>query len=342
MSPSPKQDGKIVDELRAGDLIVYVCNDEQIMGGEAANRVIDELRYAYRRSLTPVLWLMAAPSGFAFYEALVARAKASTEISRMLDGIDIYQFDDYPISRESPRFPVTFRALLENRVITPFKQEADITPNWHPLELTGEEGADDAVMAQYRDALLSLLDSSRHHVVEVKGIGMDGHWGFHGGETPLDAPAQIMRVPMNAENVAQQMIDWPEYFGNSSDVPADAISCNVALFMRADAIVDVVPQASKEYSVLAAYGTGEVVSAIPSSAATKHENAVSFVTQSAARALLEYRERAETGVSPPLSAATIERLKRIWQDPEDPERAQGSVESMMTILEQLGIWRSEK
>ena len=324
-------------ELRAGDLVVYVCNDEKTMGDEAANRVLNEVRYAHSRGLTPVLWLMAAPSGFEFYEALVTQARASADISRMLDGIDIYQFDDYPISRESGRFPVTFRALLESRLIDPLKREVRITPNWHPLELTGDENSDDVVMARYSESLMSVLDSPRHYVVEVKGIGMDGHWGFHGGETPLDAPARIMRVPMNAENVAQQMIDWPEYFQETSDVPANAVSCNVALFMRADVIVDVVPQQSKEYSVLAAYGTDEVIGAIPSSAAKQHENAVSFVTQSAGRALLEYRERAEEGLSPALSEGTMERLKRIWEDPEHPKRAEKSIELMRKILGQLGM-----
>ena len=120
-------------------------------------------------------------------------------------------------------------------------------------------------MGEYRDRLLSVLDDPGSVVVQVKGIGMDGHWAFHGSETPIDASADIIRVPMGEANRHQQMIDWPEYFRRIEEIPEHAVTCTVELLLKADVIVDVVPQAEKEYAVLACYGDSTVSPAVPSS-----------------------------------------------------------------------------
>jgi 6-phosphogluconolactonase/glucosamine-6-phosphate isomerase/deaminase len=324
-------------ELSAGPVLIRIYDDERTMGQEAAAQVVAEVQRAGANGLTPVLWLMAAPSGFAVYEGLIERAEASERVARALAGLEMYQFDDYPIDRKSPRFPVTFRHLLEERLVTPLRQRAGVTVSWHPLELVADRDADEVTMTDYQRALEGVLQSPAHHVIEVKGIGMDGHWGFHGAETPLDDPPRIMRVPMNEENVAQQMLDWPEYFRTPSDVPVDAVSCNVELFLQADTIIDVVPQTAKEYSVLAAYATDEIIPAVPSSALKTHDNAAAYLTGDAAAALLEYRAGREKGEQAPLSAETVRRLQRIWQDPNRPERARKSIELMMDVLRELGL-----
>ncbi|MFP4431376.1 MAG: 6-phosphogluconolactonase [Spirochaetaceae bacterium] len=318
--------------LKAADVRIHVCDDEAQMGHLAAERVVQEILDAIHRRRTPVLWLMAAPSGFAFYDSLCGMARNDSQVAEALDGIEIFQFDDYPIARDNARFPVTFRYLLEDRVIAPLTKISGVKPLWRPLELTGDREKDDAVSGSYAAEVGKRLRSKGHHVVEVKGIGMDGHWGFHGAETPLDNPPGIIRVPMNAENIAQQMLDWPQYYGMAEDVPAEAYSCNVALFMEADAVIDVVPQAAKEYSVLATYATEDVLPEIPSSAVKKHGNADAFVTAVAAGALQEFRENVATGHDPLLSETTLDRLKGIWRQQKGLPDPQKSIDVMMDVL----------
>lgn len=318
--------------LKAVDVRIHICDDEEQMGYLAAERVVQEILDAIHRRRTPVLWLMAAPSGFAFYDSLCSIVRNDSQVAEALDGIEIFQFDDYPISRDNPKFPVTFRYLLEDRVIAPLTKIPGVKPLWRPLELTGNVEKDDAVAQHYATEVGKRLRSKNHHVVEVKGIGMDGHWGFHGAETPLDDPPGIIRVPMNAENIAQQMLDWPQYYEKAEDVPAEAYSFNVALFMEADAVVDVVPQAAKEYSVLAAYATDDVLPEIPSSAVKKHSNGDAFVTDVAARALREYRENTAAGNEPLLSKGTVERLQEIWRQQKGLPDPQKSIDLMMAVL----------
>ena len=115
------------NELRSGNVAIRIADWETEMGTLAADRVVEELLGGSAAGKQPVLWLMAAPSGFAFYEALIRRAKREYAVRELLSGIPIYQFDDYPIARESSRFPVTFRHLLEERVVTPLRERAGVS-----------------------------------------------------------------------------------------------------------------------------------------------------------------------------------------------------------------------
>ena len=326
-----------VNELWGGDVLVTISETEEEMGSRAADQVVEELLYAVAEEKRPVLWLMAAPSGFAFYDSLLQKAEQEAPVRHLLEGIPVYQFDDYPIPRRSDRFPVTFRHLLEERLVTPLGARAGVTVDWHPLELTESSTLNSEITEAYQTELLELLRDPAVRVVEVKGIGMDGHWGFHGAETPLDSPAGMMRVPMNPENITQQMIDWPEYFPSREDVPKYAYTCNVAMFMQAQAVIDVVPQRTKEYSVLATYGTEAILNEIPSSALKEHPRATSFLTEAAAGALREFREISPNATPKKLPLKTLGRLTSLWDNPDDPEGAARSVEEMMKVLRKLGL-----
>lgn len=326
-----------VNELWGGDVLVTISETEEEMGSRAADKVVEELLYAVAEEKRPVLWLMAAPSGFAFYDSLLQKAEQEAPVRHLLEGIPVYQFDDYPIPRDSDRFPVTFRHLLEERVVTPLETRAGVRVDWHPLELTESNRLNSEIIGAYQAELLGLLGDPAVRVVEVKGIGMDGHWGFHGAETPLDAPAGMMRVPMNPENITQQMLDWPEYFPSRDDVPTHAYTCNVAMFMQAQAVIDVVPQQTKEYSVLATYGTETILNEIPSSALKAHPRGTAFLTEAASKALREFREISPYGTPKELPQATLDRLTALWDNPGDPDGAARSVEEMMKVLRKLGL-----
>ncbi len=326
-----------MQELIAGKTKIIVAPDEDIAGEKAAELAAKKLLAASGRGQRTVLWMMAAPSGFSFYRALLNKAAADKSLKDVLNRTSIFQFDDYPINRESARFPVTFRHLLEEYLIYPLKSEAGIMPEWNPLELQGEETADREVMHDYEQRLLDQLRDEQAYVLEIKGIGMDGHWGFHGSETPLDTAPGLMRVPMNPENIYQQMIDWPQYFQTSSDVPKYAVTCSIAMFMLADTVIDIVPQYTKQFSVLAAYGTETVTNDIPSSALVRHPDSISFITQQAAKALLAFRSGRAMSANYTIDDDIWEELKRIWKENQNSSDAEQSIIKMRRILSDLRI-----
>lgn len=307
-------------EFRVGSAQVHVLPDEHAMGTAAQAHVRRCMTDAATQGKRIVLWLMAAPSGFAWYDRFVDDVNADESFASIVAETDFYQFDDYPIARTDPRFPVTFRHLLEDRLFGRLPRTGAV----HLLELDGSD-RDAGTMAAYAAAIHERIADPDSFVLQVKGVGMDGHWGFHGRETPLDSPPAIVSVAMNAQNRIQQTIDWPEYFPTVADVPEYAATSTVALFRQADAIVDLVPQASKSFATLMCYGTDAVFPELPSSVVTELATARAFLTEAAAQSLLIWRKR---GV---LDETAMRQLDSIWGDDT------ASCEWARTLLQRAGF-----
>ena len=322
-------------ELKSGQVPIYIAPNEAEMGTFTAQVVARKLKEAVSAGKDTALWLMAAPSGFAFYKAFIELCRKDEVLKRILQNTRYYQFDDYPVGRQDPRFPITFRHLLETYFFNPLQELVGKLPDIHLMELTGTEG-DREVAEEYSRTVLQTLEDPGTFVVELKGIGMDGHWGFHGSETPLDTPPQIIRVLMNSQNIHQQKLDWPEYFKTDEDVPTYAYSFTVSAFLKADFIIDNVPQPTKEFSVLATYGTEEVINEIPSSALKNHPHAMAVLTEASAQALLEYRESRNRG-NQHLPSHTLERLRALWKTPDRPQTERENIQKMELVLKKLGM-----
>lgn len=317
-----------------GRAALHVFENQDDLGRRTAEELAgDILQTASNRPV--VLWLMAAPSAFPFYEAFLARVRQDPELRRALTRTHFFQFDDYPIARGTPRFPATFRHLLETRFYQPLAAACETPLAFHPLELRGDAG-DAAVQRRYTEELLALREQGAR-LLQLKGTGMDGHWGFHGAETPLASPAGMITVPMTGQNVRQQMLDWPGLFPTPDQVPQNAVTFNVAMFLMADRIIDNTPQPQKEYAVLAAYGTETILDAIPSSALKQHPRAEVFLTRAAAQALLDFRASRARDPRGMLDASTHQRLRALWRDPTDPEGEAAHVAVMETVLATLGM-----
>lgn len=322
----------LIASLKCGLATVHVTRDEATMGRRTAELFAQRLWEKRDAGVPVVLWLMAAPSAFSFYGQLIQLAAADDQLRRILRETEYFQFDDYPVARDNAKFPTTFRHLLERHLFQPLASMCGTLPGVHALELTGA-GTDRDVQAAYRDALLTRKERGAY-LLQLKGIGMDGHWGFHGAETPLDMEPGMINVTMNAPNIRQQMLDWPAYFPTAADVPRTACTFNVPMFLLADEIVDNVPQASKIFSVLAAYGTEEVLREVPSSAVKRHPHACAYLTAAAAEILLDYRRQPG---SAPLSTSALARLRAIWRDPDNPEAEAHNVAWMESVLRKLGM-----
>lgn len=322
-----------VQVFKCANIEVTVAPDEAVMGRLTADHIVRTLKSKAGAGITTALWLMAAPSAFAFYKELIETAKQDAPLRDILKQTHFFQFDDYPISRQSPKFEATFRRLLEKHLFEPLSAILDELPNLHPLELTGTN-ADATVQNAYRDTIIGLRDKGVYFI-QLKGIGMDGHWGFHGAETPLEGRPDMITVPMNSQNARQQMLDWPEFFPTLADVPSTACTFNVPMFLLADEVVDNVPQASKAYSVLATYGTEAVINEVPSSAIKKHGQARAYLTKASASALLEFRQARQSDPRAKLGADTLRKLRELWRDPSAPDAENQNVKLMEKVLRKL-------
>lgn len=323
------------ETFKCGKTLITVAPDEAAMGQLTAEHIVSVIKEKQAAGIPVALWLMAAPSAFAFYKGLIAAAEKDSGLRETLTQTHFFQFDDYPISRQSPKFKATFRHLLEEHLFSPLTKVCGTLKNVHPLELTGT-GADAKVQADYRDAILK-LQSQGYYFVQLKGIGMDGHWGFHGAETPLEGKPGMITVPMASQNVSQQMLDWPEFFPTADDVPKTACTFNVAMFMLADEVVDNVPQASKAYSTLAAYGTLDVINDVPSSAIKQHPRSRAYLTQASASALLDLRRIRQSNPQALLSEETQKRLRALWHAPSSPAVEAENIALMEKVLRDLGM-----
>lgn len=321
-------------EFFAGYTIIHVMQNADSMGLASAKLALQTMQKAMKAGRKPALWLMAAPSGLAFYRAFVDLCAIDPEYAALCRETEFFQFDDYPISRNDRRFPITFRNLLESYFFKPLAQTVGPLKNIHLLELGN--GDEEEAAKRYAEKLISVADDPKKFLVQLKGIGMDGHWGFHGSETPLDRSTGIIRVPMNEANIHQQMLDWPEYFPAEADVPRYAYTCDVSLFLRAHLIIDNVPQRSKMYSVLATYAIDEVIQDIPSTAIKQHPKSYAYLTMDSAGALLELKRLRENDSHAKLPEEWIRKLDALW-DSDDIESSTRNIAMMREVLKYLKI-----
>ncbi|MDR1932075.1 MAG: hypothetical protein LBQ57_04530 [Spirochaetales bacterium] len=321
--------------MEAGTVKILIEKDDSAMGRTSAALMAAALKNAAGEGKKTVLWLMAAPSAFSFYRSFTELCKTDGQLADIIRATRFFQFDDYPIGRSDPKFAISFRYLLEKNFFDPLQQICGPLPI-HPLELKGD-GRDDAVAEAYADSLCGLLDDPEYYVAELKGIGMDGHWGFHDSGAPLNSKPGIIRAPMTSLNIHQQRVDWPQYFKTDEDVPKFAYSFTVAAFMKADYIIDNVPQPSKKYSVLATYGNDTILGDVPSSALKKHPNAVAVLTRQSADVLEEYRQACVQTKSPKISRDIYRRLLSLWENSTNPAAQKENSAKMEAVLKKLGF-----
>ena len=270
-----------VAELDAGNAHLCVYATEEQMGlASALSLAAQQCRLVAEKGETSLM-IMAAPSAFAFYRAYVGLAQASHHLQHAIRNTHFFQFDDYALPIHHP---ASFRFLLCKHLFTPLATWTDAA-KVHLFEADAPDV--EAACVRYRDLLLACGPD-----LQLKGVGENGHWGFHEPGIPLDGSPDFIRVALSEENVVQQMRDHPQIFPTADSVPRHAYTANVALFMKARVLVeDNIPQASKAFALLAGYGSDTVDASVPTSAVKTHPCAVIRTTSAAAWALLDYRQR---------------------------------------------------
>lgn len=283
-----------IEEIESGGLPIHIYETPEDMGAASAEQIAAEQMALGEEQESIGFLIMAAPSAFSFYKAYLEYAAISEELQAVLAKTHFFQFDDYPLP---PDHPATFRHLLNKHFFDELSQWCP-RENIHPLNVDADDP--DAVCAAYtKDVLERGLD------IQLKGVGENGHWGFHEPGIPLDDEPRYMQVDLSEENAAQQFRDHPTLFSSTEAVPRSAYTANVALFMKTEHLIeDNIPQAAKGFAILAAYGNGTVHEAVPTSALKQHNNVQVRITAAAAQELLEYREKGEV---------TAEALDRMAQ-----------------------------
>ena len=272
---------KPIGDLTAGKARIFIYENERQMGLASALSIVSEqTRQVEAKGRTSFI-IMAAPSAYAFYKAYVGIAHASQAFQKVLRETHFFQFDDYALPLHHP---ASFRFLLCNNFFAPLAVYCDA----YKVHLFEGDAPDvDAACRKYTELLLEHGPD-----IQLKGIGENGHWGFHEPGLPLDEEPQFMKVDLSEENVVQQLRDHPMIFKSAGEVPRSAFTANVPLFLKTrELIEDNVPQPSKAFAMLAGYGSEAVDKCVPTSALKTHPKAVVRCTRAAAWALLDYRKR---------------------------------------------------
>jgi len=264
--------------LHGVDFHVYASADE--MGAASAHRLADEqVRLAKTQDQIGFL-IMAAPSAFPFYRAYVQLVESSAPLQNALSRTHFFQFDDYPLPASHP---ATFRHLLDTHFYAPLRAHC---PSFHVHPLNIDAADPDRVCIEYAERLLESGPD-----IQLKGVGENGHWGFHEPGIPLDGEPAYIRVETSEENTAQQLRDHPDLFRSADEVPRDAYTANVSMFLRTRVCIeDNVPQSSKALALLSGYGSPKIDAAVPTSALKRHPDATVRTTEAAAWALSNYAD----------------------------------------------------
>lgn len=309
-----------VHELDVGNAPIFVYADAEQMGLATAINIASHQMHLFQENGGCSIMVMAAPSAFAFYQAYQNLVFSSPSLQKALFETHIFQFDDYALP---VHHPVSFRFLLMENLLAPIARFCDS----RKIHLFRADARDtEKACRDYGEAILKAGPD-----LQIKGVGEDGHWGFHEPGIPLDGEPKFMRVELAEANVAQQMRDHPKLFPTPDRVPRHAYTANVPLFMRTRVLIeDNVPQPSKAFAVLAAYGNDVAKDRVPSSALKNHQNPVIRLTSASAWALLEYRE---TGV---VSSDMLRRLDASLSGSEEREIGQ-SVDFIRATLTEMGI-----
>ncbi len=277
---------------RVGALRILVYANEGDMGLASALSLASRQRQLVAKNGTTSIMMMAAPSAFPFYAAYIRLVESSPELAAAVHKTHFFQFDDYPLPLHNA---ASFRYLLCKHFFFPMAPHYD-ADKVHFLQADAPDP--ERTCAEYGDLILAHGPD-----LQLKGTGENGHWGFHEPGVPLDAEPGFHRVKLSRENLTQQMRDHPALFPSAKDVPSEAFTANVSLFMRTRVLIeDNVPQGSKAFALLAAYGSDSIDPAVPSSALKRHTYAIVRATSASAWALLQYREK---GV---VSSAMLDQL----------------------------------
>jgi glucosamine-6-phosphate deaminase len=241
--------------FHAENLEVRIFTTRSEMGAAAAaagEAAIGEI--LSRQAIANVIFA-SAPSQNEFLAGL--RASRETDWTR----VEAFHMDEY--LGLSADHPASFRRFLRDRLIghaplRAFHELRGDAPNWRAE----------------CDRYATLLANAQPDLAAV-GIGENGHLAFI--DPPVcdfQDPHAVRRVDLEEACRAQQVHDGA--FARLEDVPRQALSLTIPVFMRTPRILAIVPGSAKRRAVRAAL-EGPVTEACPASILRRHPGAILFL-----------------------------------------------------------------
>jgi glucosamine-6-phosphate deaminase len=241
--------------FHADNLEVRVFTTRPEMGAAAAAAAETAIREILSRQTIANVIFASAPSQNQFLAGL--RASRQIDWTR----VEAFHMDEY--LGLSADHPASFRRFLRDRLMTQA-----------PLRAFHELRGDAPDWRAECDRYATLLANAHPDLAQV-GIGENGHLAFI--DPPVcdfADPLTVRRVDLEEACRAQQVHDGA--FASLEDVPKQALSLTIPVFMRTARIVAVVPGSAKARAVRAAL-EGPVTEACPASILRRHVGATLFL-----------------------------------------------------------------
>jgi glucosamine-6-phosphate deaminase len=241
--------------FHAEKLDVRIFETRSEMGAAAAAEAEAAIREILSRQAIANVIFASAPSQNEFLAGL----RASREID--WTRVEAFHMDEY--LGLSADHPASFQRFLRDRLMAHVPVRA-----FH--ELRGDAADWRAECHRYA----TLLSDAHPDLAQV-GIGENGHLAFI--DPPVcdfHDPHAVRRVDLEEACRAQQVHDGA--FARLEDVPKQALSLTIPVFMRTPRIVAVVPGSAKARAVRAAL-EGPVTEACPASILRRHPGATLFL-----------------------------------------------------------------
>ena len=249
--------------FHAGNLEVRIFATRAEMGAAAAAAGAASIAEILSRQPLAKVIFASAPSQNEFLAGLLAHPEIDWA------RVEAFHMDEY-LGLDGDH-PASFRRFLRDRLISHVPVRAFHELNGNTFDWRVEA-----------DRYATLLAEARPDMVAL-GIGENGHLAF------IDPPVcdfkdqhVVRRVDLEEVCRRQQVHDG--MFARLEDVPEQALSLTIPVFMRTPRVIGIVPGPTKARAVQAAL-EGPIAEACPASILRRHPNATLFLDADSAALL---------------------------------------------------------
>lgn len=219
-----------------------------------------------------VLGVATGSSPHALYAALTALVADGLDLS----GITVFALDEYV--GLDPSHPQSYHSVIDRDVTVPLRLD--------PSQVFVPEG-NVASAAHAAAAYDSAISEAGGILLQILGIGTNGHIGFNEPGSPRDSRTRVVRLAESTRT------DNSRFFATSADVPSEAVSQGIGTISEALAIIVMANGSHKAEAVRDAI-EGCVTEESPASLLQLHPDVTFYLDRDAA-SLLRLDDRARDG-----------------------------------------------
>lgn len=253
----------VVNEIRAGELVVKVYENRKMMGEQAADEAAKVIKGMMQEKEAVNIIFAAAPSQDDFFTALLTK---DIEWSR----INAFHMDEYiGLDAEAPQ---GFGNFLKDRLFGKKDFRNVFYLNGNAKDLKQECIRYEELLAKYPTDIVCM------------GIGENGHIAFNDPHVARFDDRELVKiVDLDSKCRVQQVNDG--CFQALEQVPTHALTLTVPALIKPAYVFCMVPAETKADAVKATV-YGEINETCPASILRQHEQAVLYTDMDSAKYLL--------------------------------------------------------